>query len=305
VHEQFLLDWRPIHFQMSGGTTGKAIVTNACKLVSPETNGTRTKTYRTTADVTPADPVPTGLATNLYNASSVLHYSGQFTTKDTASALAVRVGQKLNITGGRSAWDGFNALITQCTYDWSRGDVDHGLTTITIGPPPHLTLGDLIDRVKNTRLIKTAPRIQRATGVDQTGNQLALPTQAPVQNTSEGPARRSFFVVDDPDTEGVQVQLDGPNQRLKIIASETRYALVDMLTGEVSLTDGNNVVKAQLSDSSNGNAPSLAITDGSKTITAALNDLGSGDTAKFRDTTLCIDGVEYTAKILRTEEVAA
>jgi phenylacetate-coenzyme A ligase PaaK-like adenylate-forming protein len=27
VHEQFLLDWRPIHFQMSGGTTGKAIVT--------------------------------------------------------------------------------------------------------------------------------------------------------------------------------------------------------------------------------------------------------------------------------------
>src|SRR5690606_32535632 len=27
VREQFLLDWRPIHFQMSGGTTGKAIVT--------------------------------------------------------------------------------------------------------------------------------------------------------------------------------------------------------------------------------------------------------------------------------------
>ena len=27
IHEQFMLDWRPIHFQMSGGTTGKAIVT--------------------------------------------------------------------------------------------------------------------------------------------------------------------------------------------------------------------------------------------------------------------------------------
>lgn len=27
VREQFLLDWRPIHFQMSGGTTGKAVVT--------------------------------------------------------------------------------------------------------------------------------------------------------------------------------------------------------------------------------------------------------------------------------------
>lgn len=27
VREQFLFDWRPIHFQMSGGTTGKAVVT--------------------------------------------------------------------------------------------------------------------------------------------------------------------------------------------------------------------------------------------------------------------------------------
>src|ERR1019366_5960076 len=27
TREQFLRDWRPIHFQMSGGTTGKAVVT--------------------------------------------------------------------------------------------------------------------------------------------------------------------------------------------------------------------------------------------------------------------------------------
>lgn len=76
-------------------------------------------------------------------------------------------------------------------------------------------------------------------------------------------------------------------------------AKLDPKNGVISITKGSIVGVIDIENKR------FYLTDGDKTIDAKLADLGTGETASFRDTTICIEGVEYTAKFLRTAEVAA
>ena len=242
----------------------KALVTNACKLRTADANGNRSHTYTSITNTSTGDPVPTGFAAYLYAATSALHYAGQFTTQAPAVAAGVALGQTLNITGGRSAWASMNALITQVVNDWSKGTVDAGRATITLGPPPHLTLADLMDRVRNTRLIQTANVAQRKTGQDQNPAQAILPSGSPIENTSQGPDGRSFFVVYDPAAVAHKITLDAVNQVVKIEGDSGGRAKMDLANQLISITDGTN------------------------TISAKLSDINGGGSAKFQETCLAV-----------------
>lgn len=122
-----------------------------------------TKTYRYTESTTttPAEPTPVGMASQLYDALSVLPVQGSLTLIEEECTLTTRVGKVVNLTGGRSAWSSMRALVQGV-----QADLDTGRTQITYGPPEQLGPQDLVAILRANRFKNAATRgLLRATGV--------------------------------------------------------------------------------------------------------------------------------------------
>ncbi len=97
-------------------------------------------------DLAEGETIPVGLAQYLYGILSVLGYAGSFKRIQSECDGLIRVGHRLNITGGDPAWATMNALV-QSTEE----DIDRGETTITFGLAPGLSLGRILELMRNAR----------------------------------------------------------------------------------------------------------------------------------------------------------
>jgi len=128
-----------------------------------------TKTYSRIVSFTPGDPIPIGLAQALYEAISQIHFQGRFNTLESECTGGVRPGMVLNLTGGLAEWATMRAAVQQVAFD-----LDAGRTSITFGPPEHLSPQDHIALLNaNRRRITHYSGDSRATGLASSGGDIA------------------------------------------------------------------------------------------------------------------------------------
>ena len=98
----------------------------------------------TTSDITGGEDVPTGIAQAIYEAQSVLQFSGEdvrvraAAQNDAGDGPLVKLGNTLNLSGGRAEWATMAAQIQSL-----RTDDGTGAVSITFGPASHLNANDL------------------------------------------------------------------------------------------------------------------------------------------------------------------
>ena len=90
------------------------------------------------------EDVPTGIAQTIYQAQSVLQYSGEdvrvrnAAQNDAGDGPLIKLGNTLNLSGGRAEWATMAAQIQSLRTDDGLGTVG-----ISFGPPSHLNVNDL------------------------------------------------------------------------------------------------------------------------------------------------------------------
>jgi hypothetical protein len=106
--------------------------------------GETTYTYLNVEEA--AEPLPSGLAAEIYAALSVLQYEGTIKNTQIEVPSDIGLGKNLNLTGGATAWASMNAQIQGITED-----VEAGETEIIIGPAKHLGGDDLLEQLRAAR----------------------------------------------------------------------------------------------------------------------------------------------------------
>jgi hypothetical protein len=97
--------------------------------------------------MTPSEPVPIGLAQVVYEGLSVLHYEGSINTTEQEVSGTVGLNNTLNLSGtNNAAWATMNAQVQEIAED-----VDFGKTTLSVGPPKHLSAAQLVDWIRALR----------------------------------------------------------------------------------------------------------------------------------------------------------
>ena len=140
-------------------------VTLRCNLVL--TNA-RTGVYSFCQSKQEGEAVPTGLATQIWNAVKHLYYQGQIKYAGEGPPRLLSPGNRLNLSGGLAAWDSMNSAIQSVELA-----ADTGSTTISFGPPEHLGPQDLVQ-------LAQANRKRRATTAQATRNQPEISAAEPV-----------------------------------------------------------------------------------------------------------------------------
>lgn len=164
-HEEYTVqcdaEWTRDGEDQTGSLTARVLATN-----------TLTGTYRTTGSLSPAEPVPTGLAEAFYTALATLHFEGQLTVTETevGADFTIGIGHVLNLATGRAEWAAMRAFVTQVALELATGQ-----TTITVGPPPHLAIADLIEQQRVQRNRQSADWVLRQTGQQAGGGEQELP----------------------------------------------------------------------------------------------------------------------------------
>jgi hypothetical protein len=104
--------------------------------------------YRTPASVDAGEPVPSGIAAQLYAEWAQLHYQGTIVFKDDDVPGDCLPGKALNLTGGRDEWTSMAAMIIRCSEN-----VDSGETTVEFGIPDWTDVDSRVafDRATRTR----------------------------------------------------------------------------------------------------------------------------------------------------------
>jgi hypothetical protein len=103
-------------------------------------------TYSTRTEFAEAEQPPVGLAQYLYDRLSVLGYVGTYRKVQSECDGAVRLGDTINVTGGAAEWASMNALVQGIDED-----IDTGTTTIRFGIAPGLSLGRILELLRNGR----------------------------------------------------------------------------------------------------------------------------------------------------------
>jgi hypothetical protein len=121
-----------------------------------------TGTYRSTQEAVSGEAQPIGLAEAMVKARNALHFEGRIILKEQVCSGAVRLGNVLNVSGGRAEWATMNAQIQSVLEE-----IDTGLTTITFGPNKMLGPADYIELLRATRnRFRYAAPESRASGVN-------------------------------------------------------------------------------------------------------------------------------------------
>lgn len=136
--------------------------------------GGTTKTYRTTLSYTAAEEQPTGLAAALYASWSHLHWDGAVRLVEAEASFQVGPWNRLNITGGLTAWATMAALVQEASID-----LDAGTTSLTTGTCGRLQADSMLALWRGVHYRKfslgAASRTDAgaATSVTQGGTELA------------------------------------------------------------------------------------------------------------------------------------
>ncbi len=108
-----------------------------------------------------AEPIPTGMAQFLSEATSVLQYDGGISLIEQECSGLVGLGNVVNLGDGAAVeFQTMNALVQDVTWN-----VGTGQTTIRVGPPKHLGPDDLMELVRPLRnRQRYTPLASRTTG---------------------------------------------------------------------------------------------------------------------------------------------
>jgi len=139
------------------------------------------QTFEQLTSFTPAEDVPEGVAAAYLAACNVLHYEGDLTLVEEEVTEAIGVGEVLNLADGPEEWEEMNALVQTVTER-----LDTGQTTIRVGPPAHLSVGDFVELQRTQRGRVASYRLaERVTGQFKgTGAQVTGALQTPQANAA-------------------------------------------------------------------------------------------------------------------------
>lgn len=209
-----------------------------------------TGTYRTIESGSEGEAIPSGLAAAIYAAVSQLQYEGQITIEEEEVSQRFRLGQVINITGGKSEWATMRAVIQSVTED-----LFNGRTTIQFGPATHLGVDDLIElyRVNRYRWNFTNPAT-RTTG-QGAANSVTLGKQTAKENSNAGAGNYRQLVIANGD---VSLDLNALGKYLLMVGGEGEGSVKMELTSdhpELPGTAGKEMAirEWQISTLENGN----------------------------------------------------
>jgi hypothetical protein len=180
-----------VDFEKVDGTKGSRVITHSLTV----TNATA-GTYSAMTSYEGGEDVPEGLAEEFYNAVNTLHYRGQITFKQQeVGDVALGMGQRLNLTGGRAEWTTMDAIVWE-TLD----DLDAGETTVSFGPAENLGIPDLLEllKVDRQRFTWTNPALMLE-GRLGNANEVQLGEAMPRENEGGGVEEYQRLVVTGPE----------------------------------------------------------------------------------------------------------
>jgi hypothetical protein len=149
--------------------------------------------YLSSLSVSMGQPTPVGLAAYLYAATSILHYDGGFTLSEEECSGTVGLGNVLCVSGARSEYETMDAVVQSITET-----IDDGRTSITFGPPKHLSVDDIIELLSAIRnRVLYTPVSAMSSGVSESVSNGSAPKEAPIKNsTADGGKLDKFTVAD-------------------------------------------------------------------------------------------------------------
>jgi hypothetical protein len=156
-----------------------------------------TQTYAQLSTYDQAEPVPTGLAQEIYDSIATLQYEGSYSVVNEEVG-GWSLGTVLNLAGGREEWAGMNALLQEIEQD-----LDNGRTTLKFGAAGHLTLQDLMEQLRANRTRTTSSHIKE--------RESGQPSEPTVNNTTHSPFNDASTPPNNqnPPWEGWEVNQDG------------------------------------------------------------------------------------------------
>ena len=160
---------------------GKAYLTGLCTGSVMGTNA-RTKNYKRSVTSNPGETPPTGIAADLLEELNKVRLSGSVSVIGEDPDTITKVGQKLNITGGRPEWATMDESIQSVSHD-----IQEGTTQVEFGPPQNLNANDLIDRLRASRVNQFGFGVQSGQPIKEgIGGTSATPSfQFTIENSSE------------------------------------------------------------------------------------------------------------------------
>ena len=152
------------------------------------TDGT-TGDYSAQATSLSGEAVPVGIAQEVYTSLATLQYEGEDVrvqmevTNPTNNGSLITLAHKLNLTGGRAAWETMGAQIQQITEHDGFGE-----TSITFGPAKHISAGDLAAMFQFNRLRRWwfNPNLRETASYADNNNEVTLGEDLPRENTNSG-----------------------------------------------------------------------------------------------------------------------
>jgi len=165
------------------GTTLRRVLFQRIDIVITATNG-NTKTY-VRPTVTMPDEIPQDLAHALWECCNARIYSGSVRLQEEEVTGSVHPGCLLHVENGSAAWLTMLAPIQSVTES-----LDVGATTITVGPPTHMTPQDVIDLLRANRT-RGAPlsAALRLSGKSSDSGAILLGSKLPQKDASASPER--------------------------------------------------------------------------------------------------------------------
>ena len=151
------------------------------------TTDAETGTYGTWNISSYGEPIPVGLAKDIFDAVNFVQYEGTFKINEQDCSGLVQMGQVVNILNGktlsgpeRSDWSDMNSIVTQISMNLDRGE-----TTVKIGPVGFLKAPDLIALLRMNRrtiLINNPASLQTAEATNNPST--TLPNKLPLGATT-------------------------------------------------------------------------------------------------------------------------
>lgn len=138
---------------------GGVQTTEKLSLTITGTNAT-TKTYRKVNLTQEAEPEPTGLAQAILDSIETLHYEGSVDLAEDEAGATRYLGNVLNISGGRTAWETMDAMIVEESLS-----LGGGRTRLTFGPPRYLAPDQLFALSRQTRERRAGDATARSSAV--------------------------------------------------------------------------------------------------------------------------------------------
>ena len=154
-------------------------------------------------DHTDAEPVPTGLASAVFDSLKDIQYEGSLTIVAEEPDFSYRPGYNLLLTGGLAAWGtGVGQMIQTVEHQ-----IDQGRTSLRFGPPSHLGVQDILELARASRGTTKSTKTQARADAEFQGIPVVMPKKTANSNASSSNAVQPG---------SVYVDTAHPNRKIKI-----------------------------------------------------------------------------------------